>query len=215
MNAIRTPATLVLAIGVAAAISSAAAARQAPPVRAYTLTPVTYGMQLKTPDGRVVFDYMTKKPPTSEVPLTSPSVACFHPVLTPSGERVTALAPDDHPHHRGIYLAWHDAEFRQRRSIPGKVGQYAPALRLEHHERRFLGLGRIRAARQPRDSDHRRQTRRARRATHARIGGPTTRGWSASESCWTKRRSRAVTERDGAFVLDFDVHASRQWSTTF
>src|SRR6185436_731740 len=45
--------------------------------------------------------------------LTSPSVACFHPVKTPSGERITALAPNDHPHHRGIYLAWHDAEFRQ------------------------------------------------------------------------------------------------------
>jgi hypothetical protein len=39
-------------------------------------------MQLKTRDGRVVFDHMTTKPPASEVPLTSPSVACFHPVLT-------------------------------------------------------------------------------------------------------------------------------------
>ena len=27
---------------------------------AYTLTPVEYGMQLKTPDGRVVFEYLTK-----------------------------------------------------------------------------------------------------------------------------------------------------------
>jgi hypothetical protein len=77
----------------------------------YTLTPVPNGMQLRTPDGRVVFDYMTQKPPEST--LTSPSTACFHPVNTPSGERLTALGPDDHPHHRGMYLAWHDSEFRQ------------------------------------------------------------------------------------------------------
>src|SRR4051812_36778859 len=77
----------------------------------YTLVPVANGMELKTPDGRIVFDYLTKKPQDS--PLTSPSAACFHPVNTPSGERVTAFAPDDHPHHRGMYIAWHDAEFRQ------------------------------------------------------------------------------------------------------
>ena len=77
----------------------------------YTLVSVTNGMQLKTPDGRVVFDYLTTKP--EGVPLASPSVACFHPLLTPTGERVTALAPDDHLHHRGMYLAWHDSEFRQ------------------------------------------------------------------------------------------------------
>jgi hypothetical protein len=77
----------------------------------YTFEPVPFGMQLKTPDGRVVFDYLTKKP--DDVNLTSPSVACFHPVNTPTGERVTAIAPDDHPHHRGMYTAWHDAEFRE------------------------------------------------------------------------------------------------------
>ena len=109
MNPFRTHATLVLALGAVAAISSVLAATQAPTGRAYTLTPVTYGMQLKTPDGRVVFDYMTTKPPMSEVPLTSPSVACFHPVLTPSGERVTAIAPNDHPIIED-YLDWHDSE---------------------------------------------------------------------------------------------------------
>ena len=78
---------------------------------AYTFTPVANGMQLKTPDGRVVLEYLTKKP--EGVPLTGPNAACFHPVNTPSGERVTAIAPDDHPHHRGMYIAWHDSEFRQ------------------------------------------------------------------------------------------------------
>lgn len=87
---------------------------------AYTLSPADYGMQLRTPDGRVVWEYMTKKP--EETPLTSPSVACFHPFNTPSGERVTAIGPDDHPHHRGVYLAWHDAEFRQPITPRGGTG---------------------------------------------------------------------------------------------
>jgi hypothetical protein len=77
----------------------------------YTFAPVANGMQLRTPNGRVVFEYLTKKP--SDSALTSPSVACFHPLNTPSGERISALAPDDHLHHRGMYLAWHDSEFRQ------------------------------------------------------------------------------------------------------
>src|SRR5689334_18260052 len=118
----RTQVTVVaLAVGAAAVLSGA----QAVPNGVDTVAAVPYGMELKTPGGRVVFDCMTKKPPVTEVPLTSPSAACFHPVLTPSGERVTAIAPDDHPHHRGVYLAWHDSEFRTPID-PAKMGRYAP-----------------------------------------------------------------------------------------
>jgi Methane oxygenase PmoA len=104
-----TGALLIAALGLL--LSGRTVAQQPPAPGAYSLAPVANGMQLKTPDGRVVFEYLTQKPADS--PLTSPSTACFHPVNTPSGERLTALAPDDHPHHRGMYLAWHDAEFRQ------------------------------------------------------------------------------------------------------
>jgi len=108
---LRIPGMIALAAGgLVTIVSGAPAVPQGRTGGAYTLSPVTYGMQLKTPDGRVVFEYMTKKP--EDVGLTSPSVACFHPVNTPSGERVSALAPSDHPHHRGMYLTWHDAEFR-------------------------------------------------------------------------------------------------------
>jgi len=93
---------VVLGVGLAAGQATGAV---------YTLSAVANGHQLKTPDGRVVLQYLTSQP--ADVPLTSPSVACFHPVNTPTGERVTALAPDDHTHHRGVYLAWHDSEFRQ------------------------------------------------------------------------------------------------------
>jgi len=98
------PAAAVLAVLCALAVPQAARGASA-----YTLTPTASGMELKTPDGRVVFEYLTKKP--EGVPLTSPSAACFHPVNTPSGERVTSIAPNDHPHHRGIFFAWHDSEF--------------------------------------------------------------------------------------------------------
>ena len=168
---------------------------------AYTLTPVTYGMQLKTPDGRVVFDYMTKKPPMSEVPLTSPSVACFHPVLTPSGERVTALAPDDHPHHRGIYLAWHDAEFRSPID-PGKMGQYAPAFGWGITKADFWGWGEYAPRDEPHHSNQQHQARERDRDAGADRRSRTS-GWSASARCSTKRPTTRVSERDGAYVMDF------------
>ena len=64
-------------------------------------------MQLKTPEGKVVFEYKTKVPPS----LQSPSAAYFDPVNTPSGERVSNAAPDDHPWHRGMFLGVLDSEF--------------------------------------------------------------------------------------------------------
>src|SRR6202020_3682821 len=78
---------------------------------AFTLTPVESGMQLKGPDGHVIFNYVTKRP--ENIGLTSPSAAFFDPVNTPSGERVTNAAPDDHHHHRGIFLGFLDSEFHQ------------------------------------------------------------------------------------------------------
>ena len=144
---------------------------------------------------------MTKKPPMSEVPLTSPSVACFHPVLTPSGERVTALAPDDHPHHRGIYLAWHDAEFRTPID-PGKMGQYAPAFGWGITKADFWGWGEY-APRENRviqtsgvklASADARRTRRSRSRT---------RGWSASARCSTRRPPRASPSAMASTCMDF------------
>jgi hypothetical protein len=73
---------------------------------AFTLAQTAPGLELKTPDGRVVLQYMTRKPADSK--LTANSTCCFYPVFTPSGTRVIDFAPDDHPHHRGIFLAWHD-----------------------------------------------------------------------------------------------------------
>ena len=89
----------------------------------FTLTPGEHGMVLKAPDGRVVFGYMTKKPADSK--LTANSVCCLFPVNTPSGERAVDFAPDDHPHHRGVFLAWHSTKGKQKADFWG-WGEWAP-----------------------------------------------------------------------------------------
>jgi hypothetical protein len=115
-----------------------AAPRAANGASAYTLTPTTYGMQVKTPDGRVVLEYLTKKP--DNVGLTSTSAACFHPVNTPSGERITALAPSDHPHHRGIFLGWQASEFREPANLEN-YGPHSPPRAVNIQRADFWGWG--------------------------------------------------------------------------
>jgi hypothetical protein len=90
---------------------------------AYTLSADDYGLVLKTPQGQMIFRYMNKRP--QGTPLTANSVCCLYPVKTPAGEDVVEFAPTDHPHHRGVFLAWH--------AIDGEVpadfwgwGQFAP-----------------------------------------------------------------------------------------
>lgn len=89
----------------------------------YTLTPDQYSMVLKTPDGRTVFSYMTRKPADSK--LTANSVCCLYPVKTPTGEDVVEFAPDDHPHHRGVFFAWHAMAGETPADFWG-WGQWAP-----------------------------------------------------------------------------------------
>ena len=98
-----TPLIATFCIWLLAACSVSLAA--APGERGYSLVPDQYGMVLKTPDGRTVFQYMTKKP--AQTNLTANSVCCLYPTNTPSGVRAVDFAPGDHRHHRGIFLAWH------------------------------------------------------------------------------------------------------------
>jgi hypothetical protein len=91
---------------------------------AFTLAPDVHGVVLKTPDGRVVFRYMTEKPDKTN--LAANSVCCFHPVNTPSGHRVTDLAPADHRHHRGVFLAWHAMTAGRKRADFWGWGNFAP-----------------------------------------------------------------------------------------
>jgi len=90
---------------------------------AFTLLPDPHGMVLKTPQGQTVFRYMTKKPEVTK--LSANSVCCLFPVNTPSGERVVDFAPSDHPHHRGVFLAWHSLKGKEKADFWG-WGEWAP-----------------------------------------------------------------------------------------
>ena len=94
--------------------TAAAAALQAQK-NAYTLTPNPFGMTLKTPDGREAVSYLVRKP--DNVPLEGNSVCCFHPLNTPSGERVTDIAPPDHRDHRGLFFAWQSMDFHRKSGL--------------------------------------------------------------------------------------------------
>lgn len=91
--------------------------------QAFTLVPDEHGMVLRTPDGRTVFSYMTKKPAVTN--LTANSVCCLYPVNTPSGERAVDFAPGDHRHHRGVFLAWHSTKGKVKADFWG-WGAWAP-----------------------------------------------------------------------------------------
>jgi hypothetical protein len=91
---------------------------------AYRLISNDLGLELKTPDGHSVLHYLTKKPADS--PLTANSACCFYPIFSPSGEHVVDLAPDDHPHHRGVFLAWHSVSSWRRRADFWGWGEWAP-----------------------------------------------------------------------------------------
>lgn len=187
---------LLITLVVVCGVVSSAAPRGAQG-RVYTLGPVPDGMELRTPDGRSVFTYLTRKP--AGVPLTSPSVACFHPVLTPSGERVTALAPDDHPHHRGIYLAWHDSEFRQPIAPP--TGPTRPLFGWNVTTADFWGWGEY-APREGRVIENTAVTLRAADATRAEV--EIRNDWRVrNRKMADELNSTTVTERDGAFVIDY------------
>jgi hypothetical protein len=106
--------------------------------RSFELEPAPSGKTLKAPDGRVALSYLTTKPEGSN--LRANSACCFHPVNTPSGERLTDLAPGDHVHHRGIFLAWHSIDFRRKADFT-KMGPTGPTHGFDISRADFWGWG--------------------------------------------------------------------------
>jgi hypothetical protein len=154
-------------------------------------------MELKTPDGRVVFEYMTKNPAGSG--LTSPSVACFHPINTPKGERVSAFAPDDHPHHRGMYIAWHDSEFRQPINT-ARGGPTSPLFGWNITKADFWGWGQY-APREGKVIQTRSVTLLSADASRAEL--QVVNEWmSGTRKLLDETTRTTVAERDGVFVID-------------
>jgi hypothetical protein len=94
---------------------------------------------------RQVLRYELKKPADVKLPVDSGGY--FHPVMTPAGVVVTDVSPADHPHHRGVFLAWvethgkADADFwgwgehapiKGRRIVNREVGQVGSDSRSEN-----------------------------------------------------------------------------------
>src|SRR5205085_323566 len=159
--------------------------------------PVTNGMQLRTPDGRVVFEYMTKRPENSA--LTAPSAACFHPVNTPSGERVTSFAPDDHPHHRGMFFGWHDTEFREPVNVEQRYGPNHPLFAFNITKADFWGWGQF-APRDGRVIQNRDIKLTNADGSHAQI--EIHNDWNVgTRKMADESDAVTVAERDGVFVI--------------
>lgn len=80
--------------------ASARAAAGTDPALASTLTEAA--LEVRLPSGSEILRYHRRPPAGTPIQ----SGAFFHPLATPSGVVVTDLSPDDHPHHRGVFLGW-------------------------------------------------------------------------------------------------------------
>ncbi|HMC65861.1 MAG TPA: DUF6807 family protein [Gemmataceae bacterium] len=91
--------------------------------KTFSVTEERTGVHVKTSDGRPVLHYVTQRPKNSKLSVQS---ACyFHPVYTPKGEVLTDVAPDDHLHHRGVWLAFVEMHGKKDADFWG-WGQHAP-----------------------------------------------------------------------------------------
>jgi hypothetical protein len=166
--------------------------------QSYTLTQGENGPLLKTPDGRTVFQYMESKPAGS--PLTAPSTACFHPVYTPGGQRITNLAPNDHPHHRGIWLGWQDSEFHEPLDVE-KMGANHPVRAMRITRADFWGWG-VYAPREGRVIVTKEFKLVNADAKHAEL--EIHNDWDVDDRKMADESDTVVvSERDGVFVMDF------------
>lgn len=71
--------------------------------------------------------------------------AYLHPVYSPSGKRVTGDYPPDHPHQRGIFMAWTKTEFEGRHPDfwnmgKGKDGKLTGEVTFRHVDSQWSGL---------------------------------------------------------------------------
>lgn len=64
----------------------------------------------------------------------------FHPVYTPKGIVITDLAPDDHPHHRGVFMGWVEMHGAKDADFWG-WGEHAPTTNRTIFVRSVKGSG--------------------------------------------------------------------------
>ena len=165
----------------------------------YGLAPDKHGVVLKAPDGKTVFRYMTKKPRKTN--LAANSVCCFHPLNTPSGERLTDLAPGDHHHHRGVFLAWHSMAFREKADF-SQLGPTGPPYGWNISRADFWGWGEFAPTQgrviQNRDID-------LARADAEQAELEIRNDWIIKgRTLMTEVTSAVVREQNGVYIIDLD-----------
>jgi hypothetical protein len=104
-------------------VPRAAAAEPRGPQMLLTRERSAAGAWIVRAGGKDVFHYQIERPAGAKLPVESGGF--FHPVMTPSGTVVTDLAPSDHPHHRGIFLAWVEMHGQKDADFWG-WGEHAP-----------------------------------------------------------------------------------------
>ena len=155
----------------------------------YSLAPDKHGVVLKAPDGKTVFRYMTSKPKKTN--LAANSVCCFHPLNTPSGQRLTDLAPGDHHHHRGVFLAWHTMAFREKADFTA-FGPTGPTHGWNISRADFWGWGEF-APTQGRIIQNR------------KVDFKIQHDWNIKDrTMMTEVTSATVREQNGVYIIDLD-----------
>ena len=166
--------------------------------RSFELEPMASGKTLKAADGRAALTYLTSKPEGSN--LRANSACCFHPVNTPSGERLTDLAPGDHVHHRGIFLAWHSIDFRRKADF-SKLGPTGPTHGFDISRADFWGWGEFAPTDRAGHPQPRREAGELERIRSAELAIQN--DWTIRDTRYLGEQTRAVwREVQGANVLD-------------
>ena len=175
----------------------------------YHLAPDKHGVVLKAPTGKTVFRYMTVKPKKTN--LAANSVCCFHPLNTPSGERLTALAPGDHHHHRGVFLAWHTMDFWEKADF-SQFGPTGPTYGWNISRADFWGWGEF-APTQGRVIKNRKVYLAKADAEEAELRIHN--DWITNERVMmTEHTSAKVREQDGVYVIDLDYRLTPMLALT-
>ena len=165
----------------------------------YNLSPDKYGVILKAPCGKTVLRYMTKKPMKTN--LAANSVCCFHPLNTPAGERLTDLAPGDHHHHRGVFLAWHTMDFREEADFSA-FGPTGPTHGQNIYRADFWGWGEF-APTQGRVIENRKIELVKADAEQAELAIHN--DWTIKDRVVIVEKTAAkVRKQDGVYVIDLD-----------
>jgi hypothetical protein len=111
-------------IAIVLGFMSPIAAGQQPKVRqAFPIEQTADAVTFKNNAGETVLRYQLKG--GVEKKLSVDSGCYFHPFTTPAGLTVTEVAPDDHPHHRGIFLAFVEMHGEKDADFWG-WGEHAP-----------------------------------------------------------------------------------------